>query len=76
MQLTISPVLEILKKVDISKIDAVEILGGGIRVPKIQTLLGEIFGQIPVGAHMNGDESMAQGAVFYAANISKSFKVR
>lgn len=25
---------------------------------------------------MNGDESMAQGAAFYAANLSHSFKVR
>lgn len=25
--------------------------------------------------HLNGDEAMAQGAAFYAANISTSFKV-
>lgn len=29
-----------------------------------------------LGAHLNGDESMAFGAGFQAANLSHSFKVR
>ena len=29
-----------------------------------------------MGTHLNGDESMAFGAAFHAANLSHSFKVR
>jgi hypoxia up-regulated 1 len=31
---------------------------------------------VEIGLHLNGDECMALGAAFHAANMSHSFKVR
>ena len=39
-------------------------------------MLANYFGKVEVGTHLNGDESMAFGAAFHAANLSHSFKVR
>jgi molecular chaperone DnaK (HSP70) len=56
---------------------AVELIGGGSRVPRLQTLLGEALGNNSlVGSHINGDESMVLGAAFHGANSSKKFKVK
>lgn len=71
----IDKVLQIANKT-ISDISIVELIGGGIRIPKIQSTLNEYFGAIEVGTHLNSDESMALGAAFHAANQSHSFKVR
>jgi hypoxia up-regulated 1 len=54
----------------------VELIGGSVRIPKLQSILNETFQGVDVGTHINGDESMALGAVFYAANSSKKFKVK
>ena len=54
-----------------------EVLGGGVRVPKLQSTLKARLGKgLDLSMHLNGDEAMAQGAAFYAANISTRFKVR
>ena len=45
-------------------------------MPKIQEILKDYLGDIEVGTHLNGDESMAKGAAFYAANFSSNFRVR
>jgi hypoxia up-regulated 1 len=60
---------------------AFEVIGGGVRVPKVQQVLRERLAQakkskLDLSMHLNGDEAMAQGASFYAANISTRFKVR
>lgn len=59
---------------------AVEVVGGGVRVPKVQSVLREQLAKgknkLDLSMHLNGDEAMAQGAAFYAANISTRFKVR
>jgi len=47
----------------------VEIVGGGSRLVKINTLLTSIFGD-RVGRHLNGDEAALQGAMVYAASSS------
>ena len=58
-------------------LDGVELIGGGIRVPKLQSLIAEIIGnQSKIGQHINGDEAMVLGAAFYGANSSKKFKVK
>ena len=64
--------------ITLSEVQSVELLGGGVRVPKVKRLLDEYFtaSQIEVGQHLNGDEAMALGAAFRAANLSTSFKVR
>lgn len=59
----------------VNEIDAVEIIGGGVRVPKIQKLLKDLF-QKDLSVHLNGDEAMALGSAFRAANISNAFRVR
>merc|ERR1712166_499577 len=62
----------------IDQISQVEIIGGGVRVPKVQELLSTFFQLDSVGdlgVHLNGDEAMALGAAFRAANMSKAFRV-
>lgn len=54
----------------------VELLGGGIRVPRIQELLQEKLEKKELGVHLNGDEAMCFGSAFIATNSSASFKVR
>lgn len=73
----------------IANISAVELLGGGVRIPRLQSDMkaymstlatasaggagGDVY--VPeVGQHMNGDESMTLGAAFFAANMSTQFK--
>merc|ERR1711871_1819174 len=56
-------------------IDQVEIIGGGVRIPKIQELLKEFFKVKELGVHLNGDEAIVLGSAFRAANISKAFRV-
>ena len=53
-----------------------ELLGGGVRVPAVQARLKELLGELELGVHLNGDEAMALGAAFRAANISTAFRVR
>jgi hypoxia up-regulated 1 len=62
----------------IDQITQVEIVGGGVRIPKVQELLADFFKLDSVsalGVHLNGDEAMALGAAFRAANMSKAFRV-
>jgi hypoxia up-regulated 1 len=74
------PIDEALKMANISLNDVktVELLGGGVRMPKVKRVLEEYFkvGNLELGQHMNGDESMALGAAFRGANLSTSFRVR
>ncbi|EAR85326.2 DnaK protein (macronuclear) [Tetrahymena thermophila SB210] len=72
------PIEAILAKANktIADIDVIELIGGGIRVPKIQQILSEYLQGKELGFHMNGDESTALGAAFHAANYSASFRVK
>jgi hypoxia up-regulated 1 len=63
-------------KLTLEDIDDVEMLGGGVRIPKVQEILKEYFGEKELGVHLNGDEAMALGSAFYAANLSTAFRVR
>eukprot|EP00760_Papus_ankaliazontas_P001077 PhM_4_TR10379/c0_g1_i1/m.84004/K09486/HYOU1; hypoxia up-regulated 1 len=54
---------------------AFEIHGGGTRMPRLQTDLAEYLGR-GVDRTLNGDESAALGATFYAARVSGTFVVR
>jgi hypoxia up-regulated 1 len=62
----------------LADITAVELLGGSVRVPKVKKTLEEYFraGDLELGQHLNGDEAMALGAAFRAANLSTAFRVR
>ena len=71
------PIENVLKKAQktIEDIDAIEMIGGGVRIPMVQNLLSEYFKGKELGAHLNGDEAMALGAVFQAANYSSVYRV-
>jgi len=73
----------------LSDVDVVEIIGGGVRMQRVQTVLREYLngGKAPaastdgvdigrLGQHLNGDDAPALGAAFFAANRSVSFRVR
>ncbi len=71
------PIHSVLQQanVTISQLDGLELIGGGMRIPKIQASLEETL-KIELGMHINSDESMALGAAFHGANISTAFRVR
>jgi hypoxia up-regulated 1 len=64
--------------VTLEQVHGIELIGGGMRVPKIQEALQAYLGEhiTELGMHINSDESMALGAAFHGANISTAFKVR
>ena len=59
-----------------SDIDQVELIGGGIRVPKVAEILEVALGRKDLGVHLNGDEAMCFGSAFIASNSSSAFKVK
>lgn len=59
---------------NIEDITQVELLGGSVRIPKIQEILKSKLNPSLIGQHMNGDDSMAFGACFVAANMSNIIK--
>lgn len=73
-----STITRVLEKTGLlkSEIDQVEIIGGGWRVPCIQEKLEALVAPLPLGQHLNGDESIVFGAAFIAANSSSNFRVR
>eukprot|EP00578_Thalassiosira_sp_NH16_P024911 CAMPEP_0181101292 /NCGR_PEP_ID=MMETSP1071-20121207/13671_1 /TAXON_ID=35127 /ORGANISM="Thalassiosira sp., Strain NH16" /LENGTH=966 /DNA_ID=CAMNT_0023184123 /DNA_START=90 /DNA_END=2990 /DNA_ORIENTATION=+ len=67
-----------MANVTMEELDAVEMIGGAMRVPKVQEAVSHALGEgkLELGMHLNSDESMALGAAFHGANVSTSFKVR
>ena len=72
------PIAKALKmaNVTLEQLDAVEMIGGAMRVPKVQEAVSNALGNMELGMHLNSDESKALGAAFHGANVSTSFKVR
>lgn len=72
------PIIPFLRANDLrpKEINNVELIGASVRIPKLFALLNETFQGVEVGTHINGDESMAFGAVYQAANNSKKYKVK
>lgn len=62
-------------KLDASKIDEVEIVGGSSRIPMIKQIVREMFGKDPKTT-MNQDEAVARGAAMQCAILSPAFRVR
>jgi hypoxia up-regulated 1 len=62
----------------LADLHSVELLGGGVRMPRVKKILDGYFSEakVEVGQHLNGDEAMAMGAAFRAANLSTAFRVR
>jgi len=65
-----------MANVTLEELNAVEMIGGAMRVPKVQEAVSAALGDMTLGMHLNSDESMALGAAFHGANVSTSFKVR
>lgn len=72
-------------QVPLANVSVVEVVGGGVRMPRVQAMLTDYLvaaqkaagGAGPaLGVHLNGDEVMALGAAFVAANRSATFRVR
>lgn len=60
----------------IEDINDVELIGGGIRVPKVTEKIEEHLKRKDLAVHLNGDEAMCFGSAFIASNCSQSMKVK
>lgn len=71
-----NPIVKVLKiaNMTIDDISQIELLGGSVRIPKVQEVLKTKINPSLIGQHMNGDDSMAFGACFFSANFSSLFK--
>eukprot|EP00882_Tetradesmus_deserticola_P024516 GHRQ01026801.1.p1 GENE.GHRQ01026801.1~~GHRQ01026801.1.p1 ORF type:complete len:260 (+),score=164.77 GHRQ01026801.1:1532-2311(+) len=63
-------------KLSAKDVDAVELLGGGSRVPKLQAELSAALGGRHLDRHLDADEAVVLGAGLFAANLSSSFRLR
>ena len=72
-----NPINEALAKAGLTAedIDQIELLGGGVRVPKVTEILHAGLKK-ELSVHLNGDEAMCFGSAFMASNSSGSFKVK
>ncbi|KAF9351911.1 adenyl-nucleotide exchange factor sse1, partial [Mortierella sp. AD094] len=59
----------------IADIDAVEMVGGSIRIPALKERIQAFFGK-ELSSTLNQDEAIARGAALQCAILSPSFKVR
>jgi len=62
--------------VDAQNVSAVELLGGGTRVPRLQQVLSEALGGRGLDKHLDADEAIVLGAGLFAANLSTTFRLR
>jgi len=62
--------------VPVEELDAVELIGGGTRVPGVIAAVSAALGGRETDRHMDADEAIAFGAGLHAANISTTFRVR
>jgi len=55
---------------------AVEVIGGGTRIPGVQAALVSALKGRPLDKHLDADETLALGAGLLAANLSTTFRMR
>jgi len=75
----LAPLARVLKGAEEVKLEihVVELVGGGARVPMVQSFLKQALPKdLQIGQHLNGDESMALGAGIMAANYNTFIKSR
>ena len=65
-----------VSQIAVENIDHFVLIGGGVRIPRIQALLKNFLKRDYLDQNLNGDEAAAFGAAFRAANLSSSFRVR
>lgn len=69
---TMDPVQKVLKDAKMSqeKVDDIVLVGGSTRIPKIQSLVSELFGGRQLNKSINPDEAVAYGAAVQAAVLT------
>ncbi|KAJ4258689.1 adenyl-nucleotide exchange factor sse1 [Fusarium torreyae] len=74
---THQPLEEALAQAKLTKddIDAIEVVGGGSRVPALKERIQAFFGK-PLSFTLNADEALARGSAFSCAILSPVFRVR
>eukprot|EP00992_Anisonema_acinus_P001825 TRINITY_DN10551_c0_g1_i2.p1 TRINITY_DN10551_c0_g1~~TRINITY_DN10551_c0_g1_i2.p1 ORF type:complete len:464 (+),score=110.62 TRINITY_DN10551_c0_g1_i2:51-1442(+) len=58
------------------RLSAVEIIGGGSRIPCVKAAVALTFGETPIQTTLNASESIAKGCGIMGAMLSPKFKVR
>ena len=78
LERSVKPIEQVLKAADrkLEDLTGIELIGGGMRIPRVQTEISKAVNGMELGMHINADESMALGAAFAGANISTAFRVR
>ncbi|KAL2613653.1 hypothetical protein R1flu_025345 [Riccia fluitans] len=59
----------------VEDVNAVELIGGATRVPKLQVVLSDFLGKKNLDRHLDADEAVVLGASLQAANLSDGFKL-
>ena len=63
-------------QINVEEIQYFELVGGGIRIPKLQARMKEFLNRNELDKHLNGDESAVLGATFYGASMSSAFRAK
>ncbi|KAK9721782.1 lumenal Hsp70 protein [Basidiobolus ranarum] len=73
-----NPIASVLTQAGLSKSDisSLVLVGGSVRIPKIQSILKDYIGDNKIAKNVNGDEAAVLGAAFRGAGMSRQFKVR
>lgn len=70
-----SMIVDFLFQINRDNLKKVEIIGGSVRVPKVQEILREKF-KLQLSMTINGDEGAAHGAAFISANTTTGLKIK
>ncbi|CCL98188.1 uncharacterized protein FIBRA_00182 [Fibroporia radiculosa] len=60
----------------LDQIDAIELIGGGTRIPAVRAKIQSVFEGKTLSTTLNQDEAAARGATFACAMLSPVFRVR
>ncbi|KAI0338231.1 heat shock protein [Trametopsis cervina] len=60
----------------LDQIDAIELVGGGTRIPAVRAKIQSVFTGKTLSTTLNQDEAAARGATFACAMLSPTFRVR
>lgn len=76
--LALDPIEEVLGMANLTSAEvyAIELLGGGTRIPRLQADLLARFEREVLDKHLNGDEAMVYGASYFGATQSTLFRVK
>ena len=69
---TLGPVEKVMDDADVAKseVDEIVLVGGSIRIPKVQSLISDYFGGKEASKGINPDEAVAYGAAVQGGILS------